>query len=269
MTLTSTAPTQPRFDTALTANGANRLEQLLVQLEAESMALVPYSYGTHREVPVKKSRTRLIAGALCLWLATLVLAIAYFSHNRSSRVAESGSIAKPVVITSHYDPKNQQTADSVGHLAMALVTTSDRLKKLEAAIEKSSRGIQQIQTQINTDLAKPVPGRRAKVVATVAHPAGPAPVMSIAVPPITRPVTAPDAAGSLSNNLYRVLEMNAAKPHHAMNGSIDYWLVASANKVFVKVVPVTVRAEGVLVHDLEDGKNYILTLQGEWRSSAL
>jgi len=59
-------------------------------------------------------------------------------------------------------------------------------------------------------------------------------------------------------------------PHHNSQGETDYWLVPRvlpSGGHFARVEPYGATSLGVKVHNMEDGKDYILTPQGGWTES--
>jgi hypothetical protein len=249
----------PRFETA--ANGTQpideiaRVERLISQLEARSMALVPYGYGRLPEVPSRKLNTGLLASVLvAIWLTSVILVIAYMRYvGHAPSTPERATTSTPFVITPEPEPQDQKVAASVDHLARMLVSSSQRMTELQVAVEKSNRDLQKIASKVNSE-----------------HPATAAPVdfgneeRSAGLP----------SAGiqqKLPKNWHKVLNVkptDAAVPHKGADGLTDYWLVPRGTEAALsKVLPIGTSAEGVVVHNLEDGKDYTLTPAGEWRTS--
>ena len=249
----------PRMD-SLRAEGAgpqnmgeaDRVERLLNNLEARSMALVPYGYGNLREAPVRKTNTAVIAGVVvAMWLGTVILAVAYMRYvGRSPFAAERVPPAVPMVVAPEPNPQEQKVAASVDYLARALASSSQRMNELQSAVDKSNRDLQKIVSKVNTP---------------------PPPVT--AAPNETKdvPSTVVVEAPNLPKNWHKVLDIkptDSAIAHRGADGNVDYWIVPRGVDVPPsKVLPIGNSAEGVLVHNLEDGKDYILTPGGEWRSS--
>jgi hypothetical protein len=232
-------------------NEVTRVERLLSQLEARSMALVPYGYGTLRELPVKKTNTTLLAGVLvAIWLSSVVLAIAYIRYNRPGQLADRAPSGAPLLIPSEADPQEQKVASSVDHLAKALVSSSQRMDELQAAMERSNRDLQRIATKV-TDRPKP----------------------ETATSKGEETASAVPAEDAVPKNWHKVLDIKpieSAVAHKTDDGTIDYWLVPRGpDQVQTKVLPIGNSAEGVVVHNLEDGKDYTLTPSGEWRNGAI
>lgn len=137
------------LNTAVALNDLKRVEKLLLQLEAKSVALIPDGYWISPQAQAKKSHTWLIAVVICCtWLATLVLAIAYFSYQHGSPGAETRVVATPFEILAPPDAQNQKPAESVDHFAKALANSSDRFNKIETALAKSNRELQQLKINI-------------------------------------------------------------------------------------------------------------------------
>jgi hypothetical protein len=279
----------------------NRIEHLLEHLEANSTALVPYGYWNQLQPQAKKSNNWLIATMLgCIWLSTLALAIAYLSYRHSSQIAGIGVVASPSAIPSSPDPLYQQNVGSVDHLVRALVNSSDRLNNIEAAQKMSNQHLQQLIRKMNTEETRTVTTpplrprtqtkadsaavtrfddtairlRRSrtetKVSSETVTASSPAIPVETGVPDSESPLEDPSMK-TLPKAPYRVLSIkptDGAISHKAADGTIDYWLVPrGVFKELSKVVPIDVAADGVVVHNLADGKNYTLTRQGEWRDA--
>jgi hypothetical protein len=255
------------------------VERLLAQLEAGQMALVPYRY-LKPPAPTQKSNLGLIIGTLgVVWMSTMVLAIVYITSRPAAGVSERTNTT-PIVIRPTADPE-PSVANSVDNLAKSLAASSARLNQLEATVEKSNRDLERFKTNASGEPvaaaashAKASPPAPQVSAPLVAH--APAPNVQPAPPQIAPPaVTAaavpdfpvlaqPTAQGP--KRIGDVKPVEGAVPHKRADGKIDYWLVGrGAFKELTKVVPIAVSSDGVVVHNLADGKNYTLTPQGEWR----
>jgi hypothetical protein len=230
-----------------------RVERLLSQLEARSMALVPYGYGAVREPPARKPNTLMAAIVVAIWLSTIVLAVAYIRYNRPVQISDRAAIAAPLLIPSEPDPQEQRVASSVDHLAKALVSSSARMNELQAAMERSNRDLQRIATKVSERPKPTLPESKAE---------GTESTLAGGVDP-----------GALPKNWHRILEIkptDSAVPHKRDDGTVEYWLVPrGADQVQTKVLPIGTSPEGVVIHNLEDGKDYTLTPSGDWRSGAI
>ncbi len=118
------------------------------------------------------------------------------------------------------------------------------MNQLQAAVEKSNRDLQKIATKVNDDHGAEKSDASSSV-----------------------------AAASLPKNWHKVLDLKpteSAIAHKGADGTVDYWLVArGADTPPSKVLPIGTSADGVLIHNLEDGKDYTITPAGEWRSGSL
>jgi len=231
-----------------------RVERLLAQLEARSMALVPYGYGTLRELPVRKPNSNLMAGTLvAIWLSTVILAVAYIRYDRQGQVPYRAPAATPLLIQAEPDSQEQKVETSVDHLTKALVSSSERMNELQAAMERSNRDLQRITTKVGE---RPKPS----IAATKAE--GTDTALASGLEP-----------GTLPRTWHKILEIKpteSAVPHKSDDGTIEYWLVPrGAEQVQTKVLPIGTSPEGVVIHNLEDGKDYTLTPSGEWRNGAI
>jgi hypothetical protein len=214
------------------------------------MALVPYGYGNLREVPAKKSNSAIIAGVIvAVWVSTLILGVAYLRLG-NHQVADRAPVPTPIILGA--DPQEQKVASSVDHLAKALVTSSERMNELQAAMERSNRDLQRLASKVSE---KPKP--------------------AAASPRVEAMEIAPNGAAgaNLPKNWHQVLDVkpsDSAVPHRGADGLIDYWLVPrGAEKSAAKVLPIGTSPEGVVVHSIDDGKDYTLTPNGEWRNGAM
>jgi hypothetical protein len=180
-----------------------------------------------------------------------VLAIAYIRYNRPGPLADHAQSGTALLIPSETDPQEQKVASSVDHLAKALVSSSQRMDELQAVMERNNRDLQRIATKV-TDRPKPETATSKGAGTDTAATPG-----EDAVP----------------KNWHRILEIKpteSAVAHKSDDGTIDYWLVPRGPElVQTKVLPIGTSAEGVVVHNLEDGKDYTLTPSGEWRNGAI
>ena len=246
-------PARATATSSQTLEEVQRVERLLAQLEARSMALVPYGYGNLREVPTpRRSNTALLAGVLvAAWLTMMILGVAYIRYvGHSPFSSERDSAANPPPVTIAPEPATQEpkSADSVDRLAQALVSSSERMNQLQAAVEKSNRDLQKIATKVNDEHAA---------------------VPSSAETTDGSTVTVP----SLPKNWHKILDIkptDSAVAHKGADGSVDYWIVTrGVDTPPSKVLPIGTTADGVVIHNLEDGKDYTITPTGEWRNGSL
>jgi len=247
---TVSAGTSPVLDEAV------RVERILTQLEARSQALVPYGYGAIREPVSRRPSNALLAGVLvALWLTSLILAVAYIRYvGHSPFAADRAAAAPSLVIAPESDPQAQKVAASVDHLAKALVSSSERMSQLQAAVDKSKRDLEKIARKVGTE----------QDVTKVTVPAARTEIAMDAPVDVVEP--------TIPKNWHRVLNVkptDAATPHKGADGLVDYWLVPRNGEGSpTKVLPIGTSADGVLVHNLDDGKDYTLTSNGEWKNGS-
>jgi hypothetical protein len=236
------------------ADEVTRVERLLTQLEARSMALVPYAYGTLREPPPRRMNTAVIAGVMAtIWLSTVFLAVTYIRYNRPPvQLVDRAAPVTPLLIPASPDPQEQRVASSVDHLAKALLSSSERMTALQVAMERSNRDLQRIATKVS-ERSKPAP----------------------AIVPTAAGTDTSLATGreTLPKNWHKVLDIKpteSAVAHRAVDGTVDYWIVQrGADRAEAKVLSIGTSPDGVVIHNLEDGKDYTLTPSGEWRNSGI
>jgi hypothetical protein len=157
---TETAPSTALSPVGVLAMGnmppvddTGRVERLLAQLEDRSKALVPYGYyGNLQQNAGRQSNTTLIACTMAaLWLGTLVFALAYLRYaSYSSQIADQRPVAASRVISSTPDPQEEEVtaANSVDRLVNALLSSSQLLNQLEAAMERSNQDQRRMATKI-------------------------------------------------------------------------------------------------------------------------
>jgi hypothetical protein len=115
-----------------------RVERLVGQLEARSLALVKHQYVE----PPQPSRPRydyivIISALVAIWLGTLALAFAYFFYDHvQRRVGDQGPI-KANRTVSTLGSNEQKLTTQVDQLAKSLAPSSGGLKRLESAVERS------------------------------------------------------------------------------------------------------------------------------------
>lgn len=267
-------------------NQVDRVEQLIAKLETQSLALVPYGYWNQSQPQVKRSSEWLIAALLgCLWLSSLALAVVYLSSRHSSQVSERDVPTRPRVISAASDQQDLKTSESVNNLTEALENSSSRLDRIEAALQRSDQDFLQLKTRVGREATKPI-SRETEAVPleskreaanSLLAPIGKsnqnspaAPVANQAAAPAPSPLPSAPSVQALPNTTAPVLSIkptDSAIPHKSDDGSIDYWLVArGAFKELARVQPIAVVADGVVIHNLDDGKDYRLSRQGEWQN---
>jgi hypothetical protein len=236
-----------------------QLESIAVALESPSVAVVPYQhYRLGSEVSKRSSKPFIIGGTLIAsWLGVTALSVAYFRHSADVM------------------PAMQHAAHSASHGVSAPVESAERApvqsgKALTNTAGFSSAHLNRAQTAPKLIAKEPAqfvtPKRQPTPFVAQAQIAAPQTVvlpLPDPDPPISQPVG--------SANWHQIINMKpcaTAVAHHTAEGELDYWLVPRNGEKFsmAKVLSVGTNAEGVMVHNIDDGKDYTLTAAGEWKN---
>lgn len=142
-------------------------------------------------------------------------------------------------MTVEYDGIGQKTISE----DRAIEKLTERLSKLEA------------QLQHRQSAAAPVPVHLQPVPA-----AAPAPAPKMPVDP--------NPPASLENPHIHAVDtsiptVKGAYAHTNAMGQIDYWKIDHDGRTF-RVQPFQILADGIRVHNIEDGRDYTITMSGEW-----
>jgi hypothetical protein len=231
-------------------NAANStaLTQLLADLDAHSLALVPYR-APRAELSKPADATQATAQSIALWILTTILlavifsavTIQYLSNERTAQTTPTPVIARATAPASDARPEQLSEkqfaalANSVAQLTSAYTDSSERMSRIEAGQTE----IQQAQPD-----SQPSPGLTAKST------------------------KADELATRHHHDSITGLEMiPGAVEHRKANGAMDYWLApraAAGSTRLIKVRPFEPSRLGVWIHSLEDGEDYILTPAGGW-----
>jgi len=277
----ATAPTilpLPNAQNTYSFNAENRIDRLLAQLENNPLALVPYGHGRRLEPTTEKTNALVIVlGLGCIWVSIVALGFVYFYSENPSKASES-IVAEPRMSLSS-NSRDQNTADIADRLSEVLISSSIRLNEMEKSLNQSGEDLQRVKTDLRSRVTRNNQTKATIVHAeslpknqpTVANPTVTSvlisPAANAVVPPITNSGREPLSTERPSTLPYQVLLMrptNSATPHNGSDGNIDYWLVSRGVLGMAKVLPIAVASNGIVVHNLVDGKNYTLTRQGQW-----
>jgi hypothetical protein len=267
----------------LPLDNVSRIEEMITQLETRTTALVRHSNPHLYASPAPKNSYGQIAVVLAAGCFTIMsVGIFYISYNRSPQISQRGPAPVPLVIPPIHDSRDKKEVTSLDRLAKTLATSSVRLNRLEAALEKSNRNLAQLNAQTAPPISRQSRTDRVKVasagdaegkvpsfpqVASVAV-TSPSPAISAVSRSITPLSVPPVNSGSSQRNAGQFLQMkptDSAIAHKDVLGNIDYWIVARGDgNGSAKVLPIGVSAEGVVIRNLEDSKTYTLSHHGEW-----
>jgi len=226
-----------------------RVEKLVGQLEARSLALVKYRYVEPPQRTRPPSNHIVIISALvAVWLSTLALAVAFvfLSDHVQQKASGQGSLSGKRII-SPLRPEQKLTIP-VGQLLKSLAPSLRGLKRLEAAgeLSKHPKQIQGPTTPIPQPPTSSLIGSPDAATASITSPVEP----SSSDPSVIR----------------QIRPCDMAQPHQAVDGTVDYWVLPRGpdGNSATKVISVGKASNGVVVSDLEDGKYYTVTPAGAW-----
>lgn len=268
-----------------TMSGSQRLERILVQLEARSRGLVPFDHHSHLPITRVPFAKVLIAGFLiAIWLVSLACAVLIFlpghhsSESFGQRLVKSAplipskqsktpagptpregmSAPSPLIFGSPQpvvrgekpgvsDSTSLKSSSPVGsYQHHDVVSSHHRIAKV--ATSKTATSI----TLLVVPLARWADTRKTKVARGVSD-GETVPTSSAS------PVQAAD-------NLRDRKPSASAVAHKGADGIIDYWMLPHGPFFSepARVVPIGTSPQGMFVHNLDDGKNYRLTPTGDW-----
>lgn len=232
---------------SLTIQDVDRVEKLLAQLEARSMAMVPYACGLHvpQIRPAAQLNKALIAGTLIsLWLSTLVAAVTLFRVTKyGPQMVEQDPVATLRVIPKAHEV--QQPTSAVQ--ASPMSTLSRSLNRLADRTEHANKDLLRTTANVN-GVSEILPRSKINLV-----------VRSV-------PLTMTTARPRFWDPLLDVKPTESAIAHRSAEGAIDYWVLPHGPFFSdpTKVLPLGRSPNGVYVRNLDDGRNYRVTPSGDW-----
>lgn len=239
------------------------LQKLLAELETRQAGARPQVYDVADVSPTRKITT-VHALWSSLWALSLVLCIVvvkYFDSRTMGSAADSAQAQSIRNLTATIGDQKQEFAKmfaSMQTLTAVITTASVRTATIPAMLQRLGRDLK---------YAAPV----AATVATTEESKSEAALPVILTP--SQPLTS--AVVSLGGHHHPPME-NAVAPadvtvHHNLLGVMDYWLVPRVNsgvRTMVKVVPIAQSENGILVHDVLEIKDYIVTTTGDWLTAS-
>jgi hypothetical protein len=205
----------------------DRLERLIEDLEARSMALVRHAQAQSPQPSRLVSNKNVIICGLALWLSVLCLFVAYVSNEKQP--VERGSLPGKRVISPLIPTQQPKVAGSFPRLAKASLSSS----------------------------------RKRQQAAATSRPSGPSPdaaTTSSTISPTETSLHDPSGAPQIQPS-------DLAIPHKTTEGIVDYWLMPRGphDSPPARVFSVGKVAAGVVVLNLEDDRYYTVTPAGGWR----
>ena len=165
-----------------------RVERLVSQMEAHSVALVKYRYSEGPQPRRPASNKTGDCVFVALWLSSFALAVVYVLT--PPQLAKQDRVASRRVISTVPNPNEQKLGSPVDRLAKSLPYSSHRLKRLEAAVANAES-----------------PNAESPDAATAS---------------ITAPMDSPSPTPTGSP---QIQPGNLAVPHQAAGGTVDYWVM--------------------------------------------
>jgi len=236
-----------------------QLESTAVALESSSVALVPFHhYRLGSEVSKRTSKPLVIGSTLVIsWLGVTALSVAYFRHSADVVPATQHAVYPTSQIVS---ASLESTERAPAHPSKAIInaagSSSVQLKPAQTAPTLTAKE----PAQFVTPKRQPTPSAvQAQIAAT--------PAVVLPLPDPDPPIAQPMG----SANWHQIISMKpcaTATAHHTAEGELDYWFVPrnGEKSAMSKVLSVGTNAEGVIVHNIDDGKDYTLTSAGEWKN---
>jgi len=222
------------------------LDRLLAELNTREVARVQPPYLMERQ-PSSETTRLLRTLWSALWVLSIVLCIfivKYFDKQQAVQTPDAAQIHSLDTLTATLGDQKKEFAK--------LVASLQGLSGVVAATSARASAIPNLLKRLGADF-KP------------AAPAAAAPAI------LAQPAQVEPAEISLGGHHHAPMEYAVAPDgvvvHHNYSGEMDYWLVprlVSGARTMEKVVPVAQSNNGILVHDVAEVKDYIVTPAGDW-----
>jgi hypothetical protein len=192
-----------------------------------------------------------------LWLGALVLTVAYirFTGRAQQQSVDQARVANHRVISIVPNPDAWKLTTSVDQLEKALISSSDKLNRLESAVQCSNSNIVPARVENPPPIAQP-PTAQAQITAMTEFPDA---ATVLAAAPL-------DASLPKYLDIAQIQPSNTAVPHQTDDGTVDYWMMPRRHNdnAPARVLCIGKAPHGVVVRNLEDGKYYTVTQAGTW-----
>jgi hypothetical protein len=189
------------------------------------------------------------------WIAPILLwffAVKSVSQQQATNLAQSQSLVGLVGSISHQNEQVVSLTSSLGNLASAVASSSVRTNGIEAHLEQSRRDLWLIKSKLHND--------EMQLKADASAPPVRPPQKVAAALAVKRSSHHHEIASELQPLAGTVIARES-------NGRVAYWLVPRevlGALHMVTALPIAAHALGVVVHDVEDGEDYIVTHSGSW-----
>jgi hypothetical protein len=220
----------------------------LLESAEQQFALVPY-----RDIAEALRRPKMTGwswvGLIAPWIVAIlfwVFALKSSSDQRAIQAANLSQAQSLVSLAGSINDQNKQVVsvvNSLQSLTTAVVSSSARTDGIEARLERSRRDLKRIESKLQDDEMQ-----------SVAKPTSDAP------PPVI-PIHRHKIATGLEPGVKDAQVWSDPK------GYVVYWLVPreiSGNVHMIKVLPIARHPLGVMVHDVNEGVDYVVTHSGGW-----
>jgi len=216
----------------------------------QQFALVPY-----RELADALRRPKMgpwarvaVIGPWIVGIFFWVFALKYSADQRAVQAENSSQAQSLVSLASSINHQSQQVVSvvqSLQSLAAAVASSSARADGIEARLERSRRDLKRIESKLQADQMQVSAKSDTAIV-----PESP-----------IKPVHHHKIADELKP------QIKGAQVWRDIKGNVVYWLVPreiSGNMHMIRVLPIGIHPSGVLVHDVNEGEDYIVTHSSGW-----
>jgi hypothetical protein len=216
----------------------------------QQFALVPY-----RDIAEALRRPKMTgwsrAGLIAPWVVGIMVwgfALKSSSDQRTIQATNLSQAKSLVSLAGSINDQNKEVAsvvNSLQSLTTAIASSSARTDGIEARLERSRRDLKRIESKIEA-----------------AEMQLPAQLTSGAV---TTPPVKPTHRHKIATDLEPGVK--DAQVWSDPKGYVVYWLVPreiSGNIHMIKVLPIARHPSGVVVHDVNEGVDYVVTHSGDW-----
>ncbi len=236
------------------------LHKLLAELEAREVARVPQPYLVE-QLPAARHTAliRTLWGSLwALSIVFCVVVVKYVDSQQTARTVDAAQAQSINNVTAAIDVQKTQFSnmvESLQGLAAVIASTSARTAAIPGMLRRLTSDLKQTTALPVIESGEPAPE--------------PEPAT---VPAILTPGQQGGSIGiSMGGHRHPPMEDSIAPSdvvvHHNYLGMMDYWLVprvVSGVWIMTKVVPIAEGPAGILVHDVAEVKDYIVTPKRDW-----
>jgi hypothetical protein len=236
------------------------LQKLLAELEARQTTRAQPTYIIEPSRPAQNVILRRVLWGSC-WLLSIALAALAVNYVDTLRAAEGAASGD------HQSRSMEELSANLARQTDAFTSVTSSLQQLATVIASTANRTVTIREAPQAH-ADPLQQEHAAVV-NQAAPAAPEPAV-----PVIIGNSAPKTDSSpipMGGHVHPPIEWAVAPAnaivHHDSMGVMDYWLMPrmiGGVTVMTKVVPVMQDNSGIVVHDVAEAKDYLVTPSGDW-----